>query len=100
MAGAGYDFGIPLACVAMAEQYRVTITLSPKAYEEMEMVAGEKGIPLAKHLGMIVESHHETPAYGNLVKRAMAWGRGMVFEGGGKFSDGNLPRATPEDEAV
>lgn len=60
---------------------RVTITLSQKTYEEMSLVAEQKGIPLATHLGNILEDHHENPAYGNLVRRAKAWQRGDTYEG-------------------
>ena len=60
---------------------RVTITLSAKAYEEMSLVADQKGIPLSKHLGQIIEQQHETPAYGNLVKRSKSWERGETYEG-------------------
>lgn len=61
----------------MAEQdTRVTITLSARAYAEMSLVAEQKGIPLAKHLGQIIEQSHETPAYDRLVKRSRAWERG------------------------
>ena len=59
---------------------RVTITLSAKTYEEMELVAQQKGIPLASHLNSIIEEHHNNPAYGNLVKRAKAWERGETYE--------------------
>jgi hypothetical protein len=63
-----------------AKNPRVTITLSAKAFEEMELVAKEKGIPLASHLGDILEEHHNSPAYGNLVKRAKHWQRGETYE--------------------
>ena len=59
---------------------RVTITLSAKTYEEMDLVAQQKGIPLASHINNIIEDHHESPAYGNLVKRAKAWERGETYE--------------------
>jgi hypothetical protein len=57
----------------VAKNPRVTITISQKAYEEMDLVATEKGIPLASHLGDIIEEHHNSPAYGQLVRRAKAW---------------------------
>jgi GTP cyclohydrolase FolE2 len=60
---------------------RVTITLSARAHAEMSLVAEQKGIPLSKHLGQIIEQHHETPSYGNLVKRARCWLRGETYEG-------------------
>jgi len=60
---------------------RVTITLSDRAYEEMETVARQKGIILSRHLAMIIEAHHEDPKYGNLVKRAKHWERGTTYEG-------------------
>jgi len=59
---------------------RVTITLSAKTYEEMDLVAQQKGIPLSSHINNIIEEHHESPAYGNLVKRAKAWERGETYE--------------------
>jgi len=59
---------------------RLTITLSAKTYEEMALVAKQKGIPLASHISSILEEHHNNPAYGNLVKRAKAWERGETYE--------------------
>jgi macrodomain Ter protein organizer (MatP/YcbG family) len=59
---------------------RVTITLSAKAHEEMSLVAEQKGIPLSSHISNIVEAHHETPSYGNLMKRAKSWLRGETYE--------------------
>ncbi|NEQ45598.1 MAG: hypothetical protein F6K00_19465 [Leptolyngbya sp. SIOISBB] len=67
--------------VAPNKNPRVTITLSAKTYEEMSLVAEQKGIPLASHIANILEDHHETPAYGNLVKRAKAWQRGETYDG-------------------
>jgi hypothetical protein len=63
---------------------RVTITLSARAHEEMTLVAQQKGISLSKHLGQIIEQTHETPAYGNIVKRARCWLKGETYEGGYK----------------
>lgn len=59
---------------------RVTITLSAKTFEEMDLVAKEKGIPLSSHINSIIEEHHNSPAYGNLVRRAKAWERGETYE--------------------
>lgn len=64
-----------------AQNPRLTITLSAKTYEEMTLVAKQKGIPLASHINGILEEHHNSPAYGNLVKRAKAWERGETHEG-------------------
>ena len=63
------------------EDTRVTITLSDRAYAEMSLVAEQKGISLSRHLAMILEGHHETPQYGNLVKRSKHWQRGETYEG-------------------
>ena len=54
----------------MGDRNQITLTLSDMAMEEFKLVAEAKGIPVATHLRQILESHHETPSYGNLVKRA------------------------------
>ena len=73
---------LSINCVKpMSDDTRVTITLSTRAHAEMSLVAEEKGISLSKHLGQIIEQTHETPSYGNLVRRARCWLKGEVFEG-------------------
>ncbi|MBW4617228.1 MAG: hypothetical protein KME21_29135 [Desmonostoc vinosum HA7617-LM4] len=49
---------------------QITITLSPKTYEQYQAVANWKEIPLATLLRQILEREHESPAFSNLFKRA------------------------------
>lgn len=49
---------------------QVSITLSPKAYEEFQRVANWKQMSLAKFIRQIVEREHESPSFSNLHRRA------------------------------
>lgn len=52
------------------QRRQVTITLCEKAWQEYNLVADWKEIPLATLLRNVLETHHENPAFGNLVVRA------------------------------
>lgn len=56
----------------MADRYQITLTLSKKAYEEFALVAKWKETPLATFIRNILEREHDSPAFGNLVKRAVS----------------------------
>lgn len=62
-----------LATQAMAERSspQISITLSPRAYEELQRVARWKQVPLAKFVRQIVENEHESPSFSNLHRRAL-----------------------------
>lgn len=47
-----------------------TVTLSEKAQEEYQLVADWLKMPLATLLRQVLEEHHQSPSFGNLVKRA------------------------------
>ncbi len=47
-----------------------SVTLSPKALEEFEEVATWKGMPIASYLRQILEIHHESPEFKELLDRA------------------------------
>lgn len=51
---------------------QTTVTLSPKANEEYELVAAWLGMPVATLMRQILENHHQSPSFANLVRRAMA----------------------------
>lgn len=65
-----------LAGQAMAERSspQISITLSPKTYEEFQRVARWKRISLAKFVRQIVEREHESPSFSNLHRRALKAG--------------------------
>ena len=60
----------------MADRNQVTLTLSDKVWEEYKLVAEWKGLPFATLLRNVIEAHHESPSFGNLVRRAKADGAG------------------------
>lgn len=49
---------------------QISITLSPKTYEEFQRVARWKQMSLAKFVRQIVEREHESPSFSNLHRRA------------------------------
>ena len=49
---------------------RVTIELSPSTFADLDFVATQKGMATSRHIGIIIETHHETPAYGESVEEA------------------------------
>lgn len=58
---------------AMApDRNQVTITLSDKAMEEYNLVAEWLGMPRNTLIRQVIEGHHQTPSFGNLVRRARA----------------------------
>ena len=68
---------------AMApDRNQVTITLSDKAMEEYTLVADWLGMPRNTLIRQVVEAHHQSPSFGNLVRRARA---GEVAPQGLKF---------------
>jgi len=68
---------------AMApDRNQVTITLSDKAMEEYNLVAEWLGMPRNTLIRQVVENHHQTPSFGNLVRRARA---GESAPDGAKF---------------
>ena len=62
--------GRVMAAETMAERNQVTLTLSDKAWEEFRLVAEWKGMPVATMLRNVIENHHQSPGFGNLVRRA------------------------------
>jgi hypothetical protein len=62
-----------LAAQTMAERSspQISITLSPKTYEEFQRVARWKRISLAKFVRQIVEREHESPSFSNLHRRSL-----------------------------
>ena len=54
----------------MAERNQRMITLSDRALEEYEMVAEWLGMPPNTLLRQILEDHHQSPEFGDLVRRA------------------------------
>lgn len=54
------------------DRNQVTITLSDKAMEEYNLVAEWLGMPRNTLIRQVVENHHQTPSFGNLVRRAKA----------------------------
>lgn len=56
--------------VSPRQRNQVVITLSDKALEEYGLVADWKGQPLASLLREVLEQHHSSPSFGNVVKRA------------------------------
>ncbi|MBD2489040.1 hypothetical protein [Aulosira sp. FACHB-615] len=50
---------------------QISITLSPKTYEEFQRVARWKQMSLAKFVRQIVEREHESPSFSNLHRRAL-----------------------------
>lgn len=65
-----------------ADRNQVTITLSDKAIEEYTIVAEWLGMPRNTLIRQVAESHHQTPSFGNLVRRARA---GDASPGSTKF---------------
>lgn len=58
---------------AMApDRNQVTITLSDRAMAEYSQVADWLGMPRNTLIRQVVEAHHQTPSFGNLVRRAKA----------------------------
>lgn len=57
----------------MAERIspQISITLSPRTYEEFQRVAQWKQMSLAKFIRQIVEREHESPSFSNLHRRAL-----------------------------
>ncbi|MBE7384439.1 MAG: hypothetical protein F6J95_023870 [Leptolyngbya sp. SIO1E4] len=58
-----------------ADRNQVTITLSDKAMEEYTLVAQWLGMPRNTLIRQIVEEHHQSPSFGNLVRRARSGGQ-------------------------
>jgi hypothetical protein len=57
--------------LAMApERNQITVTLSDKAMEEYRLVAEWLNMPVATLLRQVLEGHHQSPAFGALVRRA------------------------------
>jgi hypothetical protein len=56
--------------VMAPERNQVTLTLSDKALEEFNLVADWLNMPRNTLIRQIVEAHHQTPSFGNLVRRA------------------------------
>ena len=50
---------------------QISITLSPKTYEEFQRVAEWKQMSLAKFIRQIIEREHESPSFSNLHRRAL-----------------------------
>ena len=46
------------------------VTLSPRAHEEYEEVSGWLGMPSASLMRQILETHHQSPGFANLLRRA------------------------------
>lgn len=67
-----------------ADRNQRTITLSDRALEEYELVAKWLGMPTNTLLRQVVEEHHQSPSFGNLVRRAK---RGLEITDDSKFSD-------------
>jgi len=66
---------------AMApDRNQVTITLSDKAMEEYNLVADWLGMPRNTLIRQVIEGHHQTPSFGNLVRRAKAGERAHANE--------------------
>lgn len=57
--------------IHMARETRFMVTLSRFGLTELEALANAKGEPLAKLASRIIEQHIESPAFGNLLKRAL-----------------------------
>lgn len=55
-----------------ADRNQVTITLSDRAMEEYQLVADWLGMPRNTLIRQALEQHHQTPGFGNLVRRARA----------------------------
>lgn len=57
----------------MAERIspQISITLSPRTYEEFQRVAEWKQMSLAKFIRQIIEREHESPSFSNLYRRAL-----------------------------
>lgn len=53
-----------------AERNTFNITLSEMAAEEFRIVAEAGGLPVSTLLRMVLESHHQSPSFGNMVRRA------------------------------
>jgi hypothetical protein len=51
------------------DRFIVTITLSQGAYEDFEAVATGKGLSMATLLRNILETEHESPGFGALLRR-------------------------------
>jgi hypothetical protein len=49
-----------------------SITLSDKATEEYQLVADWLGMPVGTLMRQVLENHHQSPSFGNLVRRARA----------------------------
>ena len=49
-----------------------TITLSGRALEEYQVVADWLGMPVGTLLRQVLEGHHQSPSFSNLVRRARA----------------------------
>jgi hypothetical protein len=52
------------------ERNQITVTLSDRAMEEYRLVAKWLNMPVATLLRQILEEHHQSPAFGALVRRA------------------------------
>jgi len=56
---------------AMAsDRNQKTINLSDKAIEEYELVASWLGMPLGTLLRQVLEAHHQSSTFANLIRRA------------------------------
>jgi hypothetical protein len=58
--------------VMAPDRNQVTLTLSDKALEEYTLVADWLKMPRNTLIRQVVEAHHQTPSFGNLVRRARA----------------------------
>lgn len=68
---------LPTSLAAEEDQAKgrtVRITLSDGALKDFETVAKSKGIPLATWLRTVLESHHESPGFGALLRRCWKTG--------------------------
>jgi len=51
---------------------QTTVTLSSRANEEYQLVADWLGMPVATLMRQILEGHHQSPGFANLIRRAAA----------------------------
>ncbi|ARV58000.1 hypothetical protein BZZ01_04520 [Nostocales cyanobacterium HT-58-2] len=55
-----------------ADRYQITVTLSKKTHDQLRVIADWKEIPMATLVRQIIEREQESPAFGNLYKRALS----------------------------
>jgi predicted DNA-binding ribbon-helix-helix protein len=58
--------------MAPVERSQKTITLSDRAFEEYEAVAQWLNMPSGTLMRQILEAHHQSPSFANLLRRARA----------------------------